>query len=94
MEEIEGLETDCFVQFPAYLQRLVDADEGNVSQIQWDEETGAFEAVCIAPAATVSASYRLRRFFTIDTYYTKSRFPMMLMIIYSINTNDNVLLLL
>jgi hypothetical protein len=31
LEEIEGLEADCFVKFPAFLQRLADADEGNVS---------------------------------------------------------------
>ena len=93
LKEIEGLEADCFAQFPAYLQRLVDANEGNVSQIQWDEETGAFEAVCVAPAATVSASYRLRRFFAIDACHTKSQFPMMLMIVCGLDANNNVLLL-
>ena len=72
LEEIEGLEADCFAKFPAYLQRLADIDEGNVSQIQWDEETGAFLAVCVAPAATISASYRLRCFFAIDACHTKS----------------------
>ncbi len=59
-----------------------------------DVEIGAFLAVCVAPTIAISASYRLRRFFTIDTCYTKSQFPMMLMIVYSININDNVLPLL
>ena len=31
LEEIEGLEANCFVQFLVYLQRLVDTDKGNMS---------------------------------------------------------------
>ena len=42
----------------------------------------------------VLASYRLMYFFAINTYHTKSQFPMMLMIICDINTNNNVLPLL
>jgi hypothetical protein len=91
LEEIEGLEADCFAKFLAYLQRLTDLDRGNVSQIALDEETGAFLAACIAPAAAISASYRLRRFFAIDACHTKSQFPMMLMIVCGIDANDNVL---
>jgi hypothetical protein len=91
LEEIEGLEVDCFAKFPAYLQRLADANEHNVSQMKWDEETGTFLAACVAPAAAISASYRLRRFFAIDACHTKSQFPMMLMIACGIDANDNVL---
>jgi zinc finger SWIM domain-containing protein 3 len=94
LEEIERLEADCFAQFPVYLQRLSDADQHNMSQIKWDKETGAFLAVCVAPSATISASYRLRRFFAIDACHTKSQFPMMLMIVCSIDANNNVLPLL
>ena len=65
-----------------------------MSQIQWDKEIGAFEAVCVAPAIIILASYRLRRFFAIDACHTKSQFPMILMIVCGINANDNMLLLL
>ena len=49
--------------------------------------------MCVAPAATVSASHRLRRLFAINASYAKSQFPIILIIVYSIDTNDNVLLL-
>ena len=88
--ELEGHEADCFALFPAYLQRLLEADQNNVSQITYDD-SGAFLAVAIAPAATRSASGRLRRFFAIDACHIKSQFPMMLLIICGIDANDNVL---
>jgi hypothetical protein len=72
---------------------LADADSNNVSQIAQERETGAFLAICVAPIAAISASYKLRRFFAINACYIKSQFPMMLMIVYSINANDNILLL-
>ena len=91
LEGLEGREADCFAQFPAYLERLIEADKENVSQILWDKETGAFIAVSIAPVAIKVASYILRRFFAIDACHTKSQYPMILMIACGINANDNVL---
>jgi len=72
---------------------LADIDSNNVSQIAQEKETGAFLAICIAPAIAISASYKLRRFFAINTCYIKSQFLIMLMIVYSIDANDNILLL-
>ena len=90
LEELEGQEADCFALFPAYLQRLTDADKHNASLLVYDD-SGAFLAIAIAPAAIRDSSGCLRRFFAIDACHTKSKFPMMLMIAYGIDANDNVI---
>jgi hypothetical protein len=62
-----------------------------MSQLECDNETSAFLALCVAPIAAVLASYRLRRFFAIDACHTKSQFPIMLIIVCGIDANDNIL---
>jgi len=42
LTEIEGHEADCFAQFPAYLQRVLDADSGYLGYVTYDEDTGQF----------------------------------------------------
>ena len=88
LEEIKGLEADYFSQLLAYLERLKEVDSDNQFCFKCNESIGAFEAACVALAAIIFASERLRRFYAIDACHTKSRFPMMLMIVVSIDTND------
>ena len=55
LEELEGREADCFALFPAYLQRLTDANKHNTTLLVYDD-SGVFLAVAIAPATTRGVS--------------------------------------
>jgi hypothetical protein len=44
-----------------------------------------------APSTTINACRNIRRFVALDACYTKSKYPMMLMIAVGIDANDNVI---
>jgi len=89
--EIEGHEADCFARFPAYLQHMADTDNGSLGRLSYDEETGRFEAAAFAPSATINAYRNIRKFVALDACHTKSKYPMMLMIVVGIDANDNAI---
>jgi hypothetical protein len=89
--EIEGHEADCFGRFPAYLQHMVDTDDGALGCLSCDEDTGRFEAAAFAPSATINACRNIRKFVALDACHTKSKYPMMLMIAVGIDANDNAI---
>ena len=64
-----------------------------MSQIAQERKTGAFLAICVTLIVAISASYKLRHFFAINACHIKSQFLIILMIVYSINANNNILLL-
>ena len=71
--------------------RLLESDNKKTKvQFQANKQTSAFQAIVIAPGATISTYQYIYQFYTLGTYYTKSQFPMMLIITISIDTNDQV----
>ena len=65
LAEIEGEEADCFAQIPVYLLHLLESDNRKTKvQFQANEQTGAFQAVAVAPGATISAHRRIRQFYS------------------------------
>ena len=89
--EIEGHEANYFARFPAYLQHMADTDDGSLSRLSYNEETGWFEAAAFAPSAAINACWHIWKFVVLDVCHTKSKYPMMLMIVVGIDANNNAI---
>jgi hypothetical protein len=89
--EIEGHEADCFARFLGYLQHMADTDDRSLSRLSYDEEMGWFKATAFAPSTTINACRNIWRFVALDACYTKSKYPMMLIIAVGIDANNNAI---
>jgi hypothetical protein len=70
---------------------MADTDNGSLSRLLYNEETGRFEAAAFAPSATINACRNIRMFVALDACYTKLRYLMMLMIVVGIDANNNAI---
>jgi hypothetical protein len=61
-------------------------------KLEVDEESGAFKAFAVAPAATRHVYQHIRDLVGLDACHTKSRFRMMLLIATCLYANDQILL--
>ena len=75
-------------QIPAYLLRFLESVKKE-TKVQF-QASGAFQAAVGVLGATISAHRRICQFYAC---YTKSQFPMILIISISINANNEVVLL-
>jgi hypothetical protein len=73
------------------MQHMADTDNGSLGRLSYDEETGRFEAAAFALSATINACQNIQKFVALDICYTKSKYPMMLMIAVGIDANDNAI---
>jgi hypothetical protein len=92
LNDADGDESDQFALLRAYLKQIADTDQGSVCSIQHDDKHH-FEAIAIAPAATINACRFLQHFVCLDGCHTSSKYYMMLLIAVGIDTNSNALLL-
>jgi hypothetical protein len=90
--EIDSNKADCFAKFPAFIKQYKAVDNRNAIAIVIGEGS-YFEAIFFAPASTQRAYTKLCKFIALDRTYTRSKYCIMLLIVYSIDTNNNVLLL-
>jgi hypothetical protein len=86
--EIDGDETDCFVKFPAYIERYKAADGLNYAQLKLSER-GNFEAIFFTLASCAKACSQLHKFIAVDGTYTRSKYRMQLLIVVGIGANNN-----
>jgi hypothetical protein len=91
IDDINGSEIDCFALFPDYYTRILSADSKNRVSFKRDEETGAFKAFAVAPAATRHAQKHIKELVGLDACHTKSRFRMMLLIATGLDANNQIL---
>jgi transposase-like protein len=70
---------------------MADTDNGSLGKLEYDEETGHFQAAAFAPSATIHAHQFLRNFVAFDACHTKSKYPMTLMIAVGIDANNNAI---
>jgi hypothetical protein len=92
LNEADSNKTDQFGLLQAYIKRIADTDKGSICTIQHDGNH-QFEAIAIAPAATINACSFLQHFVCLDSCYTLSKYYIMLLIAVGIDTNSNILLL-
>jgi len=91
IDEVNGLEIDCFALFPEYKNRIIKADPRNRVILEIDKESGEFKAFGVAPAATYHAHEHIKDLVGLDACHTKSRFRMMLLIATCLDANNQVL---
>ena len=91
--EIKGYKADCFARFPANLQHMADTNNRSLGKLEYDKETGHFQATAFAPSATIHAHQFLQNFVALDAYHTKSKYLITLIIAVRIDTNNNTILL-
>jgi hypothetical protein len=60
INDVDGSEIDCFALFPEYRQRILQADPGNKVKLEVDEDSGAFQAFAVAPAAMQHAHWHIK----------------------------------
>jgi MULE transposase domain/MuDR family transposase len=89
LQEIWGDESECFAQFPDYIQRFNLADSGNRAYLDTSSDN-RFTAAFFAPAGLRRGARYLRGFTAIDGTHTKSRYRMLLLIACGIDANSNV----
>jgi hypothetical protein len=90
--KLDGDEADCFGKLPAYLEQYSEAYEGNYAQTIVDK-SGNFEAIFIAPGRCIHVFCWLRPIVRLNSAITKLQFQIQLLIVYSIDANNEVLLL-
>jgi hypothetical protein len=89
--EIEGHKANYFAQFLVYLQHIPNANDGSLSHLLYNKETGWFKAAAFAPSTTINVCWNMQRFVVLDACYTKSKYLMMLMIAVGIDANNNAI---
>jgi hypothetical protein len=89
LEELWGNESECFAQFPNYIDRFKAIDSENKAWLDIAID-GAFQATFFAPAGVRHAGRHLRSFTAIDGTHTKSQYRMILLVACGIDANDHV----
>jgi hypothetical protein len=89
LQELWGNESECFAQFPDYINRFNSADPQNRAYLDIGSDN-RFNAAFFAPAGLRHAGRYLRGFTAIDGTHTKSRYRMILLIACGIDANSNV----
>ena len=89
LQELWGDESECFAQFPDYIDRFKSADPQNRAYLDIGSDN-RFNAAFFAPAGLRHAGRHLRGFTAIDGTHTKSRYRMLLLIACGIDANSNV----
>ena len=84
--------SDYFAQFPDYISQVKAVDQGNFAVINY-QGNNVFQTAFFYLGVLQFASTRLRSFTAIDSTYIKSRYRMILLITYRINSNRNIVLL-
>jgi hypothetical protein len=89
LQELWGDESECFAQFPDYINRCKSADPQNRAYLDIGSNN-RFNAVLFASAGLRHAGRHLRGFTAIDGTHTKSTYRMILLIACGIDANSNV----
>jgi hypothetical protein len=70
---------------------MANTDDGSLGKLEYDKETGHFQAAAFTPSTTIHAHQFLRNFVAFDACYTKSKYLITLMIAVKIDANDNTI---
>jgi hypothetical protein len=90
LNKADSNKTDQFGLLRVYIKQIADTDKGSICTIQHNSNY-QFEAIAIAPAATINACSFLRCFVCLDGCHTSSKYHMMLLIAVGMDANSNAL---